>query len=323
MTDVLLKYLPVLLLLIVLAVFGAMVDGFFASRNMVNIVVQASSLAIVATGITLVLLTAGIDLSVGSLMFLAAAVAGKLVLGGMSLWVAIASVLVVGLIGGMFNALLVTRFGLPAFIATLGSLYAMRGLALYITKTRAMNLPEELLRLVTTSFLGIPVPVWLLLAVVGLAEFALRGTPWGRQVYAVGNSREQAVRAGIDVRRITASVYVLSGVLATLGGLVSVAQLGAVSPTFGFGREFAAIAAAVLGGTSLFGGRGNVLPGTLIGALMIQTVETGLVMLNADPYLYPLVMAAIIFLAVLLDSLRTGYLQRLGRRTIRPLYKSA
>ena len=323
MKNVLLKYIPVVLLIAVLAVFAGFVPGFFATRNMVNILVQASSLAIVATGITLVLLTAGIDLSVGSLMFLAAAVAGKLVLGGMSLWVAIASVLLVGFAGGLLNALLVTRLGLPAFIATLGTLYAMRGLALYVTKTRAMNLPEELLRLVTTNFLGVPSPVWLLIAVVCVAEYALRTTAWGRQVYAVGNSREQALRAGINVARITGSVYVLSGVLATLGGLVSVAQLGAVSPTFGTGREFAAIAAAVLGGTSLFGGRGNVLPGTLIGALLIQTVETGLVMMNADPYLYPLVMAAMIFVAVLLDSVRTGYLQKLGRRTIRPRYTSA
>jgi ribose transport system permease protein len=304
-----LRYVPVLLLAAVLAVFGALAEGFFASRNMVNIVVQASSLAIVATGMTLVLLTAGIDLSVGSLMFLAAAIAGKLVLGGMSLWVAVAAVLVVGVAGGMVNAAVVT-------------LYAMRGVALYVTKTRAMNLPEELLRLVTTSFLGIPVPVWLLAFVAGFTELALRRSPWGRQVYAVGHSREQAERAGMNVRRITASVYVFSGLLATLGGLVAVAQLGAVSPTFGTGREFAAIAAAVLGGTSLFGGRGQVLPGTLIGALLIQSVETGLVMLNADPYLYPLVMAAIIFVAVLLDSIRTGYLRKLGRRTIRPLARS-
>jgi ribose transport system permease protein len=317
-----LRYVPLLLLAAVLAVFGALAEGFFASRNMVNIVVQASSLAIVATGMTLVLLTAGIDLSVGSLMFLAAAIAGKLVLGGMSLLVAVAAVLVVGVAGGMVNAAVVTRLGVPAFIATLGTLYAMRGVALYVTKTRAMNLPEELLRLVTTSFLGIPGPVWLLAFVAGFTELALRRSPGGRQIYAVGHSREQAERAGVNVRRITASVYVFSGLLATLGGLVAVAQLGAVSPTFGTGREFAAIAAAVLGGTSLFGGRGQVLPGTLIGALLIQSVETGLVMLNADPYLYPLVMAAIIFVAVLLDSIRTGYLRKLGRRTIRPLARS-
>jgi ribose transport system permease protein len=112
-------------------------------------------------------------------------------------------------------------------------------------------------------------------------------------------------------------VYIVSGFTAALGGLISVAQLGAVSPTFGYGREFAAIAAAVLGGTSLFGGRGRVFPGTILGAILIQTVESGLVTVNADPYLYPIVMAAVIFVAVLLDSVRTRYAEHLGRRKIR------
>ncbi len=200
--------------------------------------------------------------------------------------------------------MLAVRFRVPAFIATLGSLYALRGFTLYLTQTRAMNLPESILRLADTSILGIPTPVWLVAAVILAVEVALRATAWGRQIYAVGYSPEQARRAGLDVSSLLASAYLLSGLLAALGGLLSVAQLGAVSPTFGNGREFAAIAAAVLGGTSLFGGRGNVFPGTIVGALLIQTVETGLVMLNANPYLYPIVMASVIFAAVLLDSLQ-------------------
>jgi ribose/xylose/arabinose/galactoside ABC-type transport system permease subunit len=127
-----------------------------------------------------------------------------------------------------------------------------------------------------------------------------------------------ARKAGIRTSRIQFAVYVISGFCAALGGLVSIAQLGAVSPSFGNQREFAAIAAAVLGGTSLFGGRGAVLPGTLLGALLIQTIENGLVIANADPYLYPLVMSVIIFLAVLLDSLRNKQLRRSQRRIIRP-----
>jgi ribose transport system permease protein len=136
-------------------------------------------------------------------------------------------------------------------------------------------------------------------------------------LYAIGQSRAQALLAGIPVNRRILTVYVISGFAAALGGLISVAQLGAVSPTFGYQREFAAIAAAVLGGTSLFGGRGQVFPGTILGAVLIQTVESGLVMLNADPYLYPLVMAGIIFLAVLLDAVRMRYVESTGRRKIR------
>jgi ribose transport system permease protein len=189
---------------------------------------------------------------------------------------------------------------------------------LYITGTRAMNLPEELLAIGTGRWLGIPAPIWILVMIVVAAQAVLDRTPFGRQLYALGNNRDAARKAGIAVEYLTASVYVISGLAAALGGLVSVAQLGAVSPTFGNQREFAAIAAAVLGGTSLFGGRGSVLPGAVIGAVLIQTVESGLVIVNADPYLYPLVMAVIIFAAVLLDGIRQRQLERLARRKIRP-----
>jgi ribose transport system permease protein len=188
---------------------------------------------------------------------------------------------------------------------------------LWITQTRAMNLPEGFLELGTARFLGVPLALLLLAAVVGLAHLVLRRTPFGRQIYAVGCSQEAARKAGINTRRILASVYLISGTCAALGGIMSLAQLGAVSPTFGNQKEFSAIAAAVLGGTSLFGGRGHVFPGTLLGAVLIQAVENGLVILNADPYLYPLVTSAIIFLAVLVDSLRTTLLAKQSRRTIR------
>jgi ribose transport system permease protein len=282
--------------------------------------VQSSSLAIVATGMTFVLLTAGIDLSVGSIMFISAAVAGKMILAGSSLWPAAGAVLLAGAVCGGVNAVLISGAGVLPFIVTLASLYGFRGLALYITETRAMNLPDELLRIGTGTLAGIPVPVCVLAVTTAAAQFTLAATPYGRQLYAIGNNPEGARKAGIRVATLIASVYVISGFCAALGGLVSVAQLGAVSPTFGNGREFAAIAAAVLGGTSLFGGRGSVVPGTLLGAVLIQAVESGLVIVNADPYLYPMVLAGIIFAAVLLDGIRHRQLQRRNRRTIRPLH---
>jgi ribose transport system permease protein len=204
-----------------------------------------------------------------------------------------------------------------AFIVTLATLYLWRGLGLWITETRAMNLPDSLLRLGTAKIVGVPMPVIVFLFVVAAAQVTLRRTPFGRQIYATGNDRETAEKAGIATGRVIAAVYVVCGGCAALGGLVSVAQLGAVSPTFGNQREFAAIAAAVLGGTSLFGGRGRVVPGTVLGAVLIQTVENGLVIVNADPYLYPLILSGIIFTAVFLDSLRHERLILLGRRPIR------
>jgi ribose transport system permease protein len=182
-----------------------------------------------------------------------------------------------------------------------------------------MNLPEELLRFGAGRLLGVPLPIWILAVTTLAGQYVLTRTGFGRRIYAVGNNPDAAHKAGIDVTRMIASVYVISGFCAALGGLVSVAQLGAVSPTFGNQREFAAISAAVLGGTSLFGGRGSVLPGTLLGALLIQTVESGLVIVNADPYVYPLIMAAIIFVAVLLDSVRQREAEKLTRRKIRPM----
>lgn len=316
-------HLPALLLLGALGIFGFTAPGFADPRTLLNIVVQTASLAIVATGITVVLLTAGIDLSVGSVMFLSAAVAGRLALSGLPLAVCMLAACAVGLTVGAANAVLVVRWRVPAFIATLGLLYSVRGYTLYVTQTRAMNLPETILQLANSSLLRIPAPVWLLVMVVVFVEVALRKTAWGRGIYAAGYDQEQARRAGLKVGHLVGSAYLLCGLLAAFGGLVSVAQLGAVSPTFGTGREFAAIAAAVLGGTSLFGGRGNVFPGTVLGALLIQTVETGLVMSNSDPYLYPIVMASVIFGAVLLDSLRTEWFRRAMRRTIRPLKEAA
>jgi ribose transport system permease protein len=165
--------------------------------------------------------------------------------------------------------------------------------------------------------MGLPAPIVVLLLTSLVAHFVLTRTPFGRQVYAVGCDVEMARKAGLNTGHILGAVYLISGFCAALGGIVSLSQLGTVSPTFGNQKEFAAIAAAVLGGTSLFGGRGQVLPGTLLGAVLIQTIENALVILNADPYLYPLVTSAIIFLAVLVDSFRSNLLEKLGRRTIR------
>lgn len=305
-----------LLFAIVLAVFAALSPKFFTGDNLVNLLVQSSSTAIVGAGMTFVLLTAGVDLSVGAIMFISAAVAGKLLLGGISLPLALLVITSAGLLFGAVNAWLVTRLGLVAFIATLGTLYVGRGLGLWLTETRAMNLPDSFLQLGTARWLGVPLPLWISALVLALAHLTLTRTPFGRQVYATGHSLEAARKAGVNTRLILGSVYVLCGFCAALGGILSLAQLGSVSPTFGNNREFTAIAAAVLGGTSLFGGRGAIFPGTVLGAVLMQSVENGLVILNADPYLYPLISSGIIFLAVLIDSLRTRWLAHLGGRRI-------
>jgi ribose transport system permease protein len=305
-----------ILFTVALAVFGALSPKFFSAANLQNLLVQSSSTGVVAIGMTFVLLTAGVDLSVGAIIFVAAAIAGKMLLAGIAFPFALLAILAAGVAFGALNAVLITRFGIVAFIATLGTLYAGRGLGLWITQTRAMNLPARFLQIGMAHVLGVPLPVVVFVVVLVVGHVTLARTPYGRQLYAVGYNLESAKKAGVNTRRLLASVYIISGICAVIGCILSLAQLGAVSPTFGANREFAAIAAAVLGGASLFGGRGTVFPGTVLGVLLIQSVENGLVILNADPYLYPLVTSAIIFLAVLIDSTRSELVARLRQRMI-------
>jgi ribose transport system permease protein len=298
---------PALSILVVVGVvFSVLSPRFLEPANLVNIVVQCASVGIVATGMTFVLLTAGIDLSVGAIMFVSAAVAGKMAVGGASLPAVFGSILVIGALCGAVNAFFVTKAGVKAFVVTLATLYVGRGFGLWITQTRALNLPEAMLQVGSARLLGVPVPAIVLAIVLVVSHVVLAHTPFGRHVYAVGHDKAAARRAGLPVGLVLFAVYAISGTLAALGGAVAIAQLGAVSPSFGREREFAAVSAAVLGGVSLFGGRGAVLPGVLLGAFLVQTVENGLVIVNADPYLYPLVMACVIFVAVLLDSVKKG-----------------
>ena len=314
----LLNKVPALLFCGVLALFSMLSPSFFTATNFLNILVQSSPTAVVATGMTFVLLTAGVDLSVGSIMFVAAAVGGKLLLvHGWPAWLVLLWIAGLGAVCGLLNALLVARLGIIAFIATLGTQYLGRGFGMWLTETRAMNLPDHFTGLGSATALGVPAPILVAAGVVLCSHVVLTRTPFGRQVYAVGQAPEVARKAGVNVRGVLTGVYVLCGLLAGLGGALALAQIGSVAPTFGANKEFAAIAAAVLGGTSLFGGRGQVFPGTVLGAVLIQAVENGLNNANANPYFYPLVTSGIIFLAVLLDSTRSRLLVSLTRRTIR------
>ena len=312
----LLDFAPVALFAVVLLVFGLMSDKFLTAGNFTQILVQSSATAVVATGMTFVLLTAGVDLSVGAIMFIGAGLAGKMALAGQPLPLCLLVMIGVGLMGGAVNALLVTRLKLVAFIATLATLYIGRGTGRWITQTRAMNLPDAFLALGSAKWLSIPLPLWMAGAVILIAQLVLSNTPFGRQLYALGNNPEAARKAGLNTTRLLAAVYIICGLCAGLGGILALAQLGAVSPKFGELYEFDAITAAVLGGTSLFGGRGKVFPGTVLGAILLKSIFNGLVIVQADPYLYPLITSGIIFLAVLLDSQRTELLARLNRRRI-------
>ena len=314
----LLRLAPVLLFVLVFVGFGSLSDRFLQVQSFANIVKQASFIGIVAVGMTFVMVTGGIDLSVGTNMYLSAVVAGLLMANyDVSPLLAFAACMATGLTFGAINAFMIVWLGMVPFIVTLGTLVAGRGLALLVTQSRGVILPQAVLDFGSGSLLGIPNPILVFMVVAIVAQILLSLTPFGRHVYAVGCDVKAAAKAGLGVGRVLVSVYLISGACAALCGFVSVSQLGIVNPGFGEFAELLAIAAAVLGGTSLFGGVGSVLPGTVLGAVLIQMVQSGLVFLRVDIYLQPLVQAFIIFVAVFLDSLRNTFIARLGRRTIR------
>jgi len=312
-----------ILFAVVIAVFGALAPSFVSLENARTILVQSASVGITAVGMTFVLLTAGIDLSVGALMLLAGAAVATIspveaaAPAGLDLLGVVAVALGIGALWGAGLGLFVSLFGVAPFLVTLAGLFLGRGLGMQISETRVLPAPECLSVLGTGDVAGLPGPLVIFGVVLLLGHVALRRTPFGRAVQAVGDDPVAARKVGVPMTRVLVGVYAISGACAALAGLVALSQLGTVSPSLGEEREFEAIAAAVLGGTSLFGGRGSVVPGALLGTVLIQTIQSGLTTLDVDLYLQPVITAALLFFAVLVDTARTRWIERRDRRAIR------
>ncbi|MFO7533806.1 MAG: ABC transporter permease [Candidatus Limnocylindrales bacterium] len=316
LTMPLLRNMPAILFVLVFVLFSLLDERFFSITNFSSIVETSAFVGLLAVGMTAVLLTGGIDLSVGATMYITAAVVGTLLQQDVDHLLAIMAGIVAGTSWGFVNAFLIAKVGLVPFVATLATLTVGRGVGLLLTESRQFILPPEMAYAASDVF-GVGLPVVVLAIVVVAAVVFLRFTPMGRQIYAMGNDIEAARKAGLNVIRLTGSVYVISGFCASLAGIIAISQQGSVSAGIGEGVEFRAIAAAVLGGTSLFGGVGNVFPGTIIGVLLVQMISTGLVYLQVDLYLQEMVAASVIFFAVFVDAQRMRLLGRLERRNIR------
>jgi ribose transport system permease protein len=310
-----LQLMPLIFFLVVVLVFGKMSDRFLSIGDFTNILLQSAHLAVLAIGMSFVLLIGGVDLSVGSNMYLAGVLVG-LYLTAFPAWISLVAAIGIGAAIGALNAIFVVYVRVAPFIVTLSVMFVARGVGLFLSNTQMVFIAPSVIIFTHRRLLGLPIPILLTLAAMALAFFLLRMAPFGRAVYAVGADREGARRAGLKIERVTFALYCLCGAFAGLGGFILLSQIATASSTFGENKEFLAIAAAVLGGTSMFGGRGGV-SGPVMGAVLIQTVESGLVMANSNPYIYPIITAAVIFLAVFLDSIRTRALSRLGRRHIR------
>ncbi|MEM8854965.1 MAG: ABC transporter permease [Pseudomonadota bacterium] len=309
----------VLIFAAILLLFGLQSPDFLTVESLGNIVKQASFIGIAAVGITFVLLTRGIDLSVGSVMYLGPLIAGFAMRDlGVGVAGGLATAVLAGLAMGALNALFIVRFNIAPFIVTLSTLFFFRGAGTWMTSSRQFDFDRSMLDFGLTHIAGIPLPVIVFALVVLAAHIVLSRTAFGRQIYAVGADPEVARKAGIRRGHVTFRVYMISAACASLAGFILIAQIGRLDVAFGEGREFDVIAAAVLGGASLFGGIGTAI-GAAVGAILIQTVKMGLVFTNVNLYLQPIALGAVIFLAVLIDSIRVLRLRQARRRTIRPL----
>ncbi|MGI5179794.1 ABC transporter permease [Dactylosporangium sp. CA-152071] len=327
----LLRGRTLIVLVALVIVFSAISSEYLTQSNLILMTKHVAINAILAIGVTFVILTGGIDLSVGSIAGLASMIAGGLLFKGLhvpggTLFFSVAVVIVIGiavgaLVGGL-NAVLVTRFKVAPFIATLGMLYVARGVAQLLsnggTYPDLAGTPgrgnEGFHFIGVDSLLGIPVAVWIMVAVAVAAIVVTTRTPFGRRVFAVGGNERAAVLSGIRVKRVKIAVYVISGACAALAGLLLTSELGAAYPDTATTYELNAIAAAVLGGTALSGGRGTIV-GTVMGAFVIGFLSDGLVLVGVSTFWQSVVKGAVIILAIVAEQAQQGLQTRLAKRT--------
>lgn len=307
------KFQSLLALLLLIMLLTLMTDKFFTLENGLNVLRQIAVNICIATGMTLVILTAGIDLSVGSVLALCGAFTAGLFKNGISipfmdifigftLMGAFMAALVSGALMGLFNGIVITRFSVPPFVATLSMLTIARGLTMLYTEGHPIsNLGSSFVSIGSGSFMGIPVPVWIALSVVIIVNFMVTKTRTGRYIYAIGGNEQASVYSGIRVKQVKLVVYSIAGALAALGGVIVTARLDSAQPNAGLSYELDAIAAVVIGGTSLKGGKGRIW-GTVMGAVIIGVLNNGLVLLNVSPFWQQVVKGLVILLAVIVDK---------------------
>nr|WP_051392460.1 ribose ABC transporter permease [Kurthia huakuii] len=294
---------PLFGLLLIVVIISIMSPNFLTTDNIFNVLRQVSISALIAFGMTFVILTGGIDLSVGSTLALTGAVAASLLAGGTDPFIAMGVALMLGLILGAINGVIIAKGKVAPFIATLATMTIYRGLTLVYTDGKPISgLGDHLAFQMFGKgyFFGIPVPVVTMLVTFFVLYFILRKTTFGRRVYAIGGNAEAARLSGINVDRTTIAVYALTGMLAAMAALILTSRLNSAQPTAGQSYELDAIAAVVLGGTSLTGGRGWIV-GTLIGALIIGVLNNGLNLIGVSSFFQQVVKGLVILFAVLID----------------------
>ncbi|PSL34333.1 ribose ABC transporter membrane protein [Planomicrobium soli] len=302
------KIAPFIGLIVIIAIITILNPGFLAISNLMNVLRQVSINALIAFGMTFVILTGGIDLSVGSILALTGALTAGMMASGVDPILAMLVGLLLGAVLGAINGIIIAKGKVAPFIATLATMTIYRGLTLVYTEGRPVSglgdsVPFQMLG--KGYLFGIPVPVVTMLISFGILYFILKKTTFGRRVYAVGGNEEASILSGINTTRIKIYVYSLVGLLSALAAIILTSRLNSAQPTAGQMFELDAIAAVVLGGTSLTGGRGWIV-GTLIGALIIGVLNNGLNLIGVSSFFQQVVKGAVILLAVLLDRKKTA-----------------
>ena len=293
-----------LALLIMMAVIQIMAPNFLSGSNVYLVSRQIALVAIVAIGELFVILTGGIDLSVGATMGLAGVASAGAMVAGVNPWLAILFGMVVGVLIGIFNGWLVSYVLIPPFIVTLGSQEIARGTILIVTKGWPItNIPKSILFIAQGDFLHIPVPVWIMLVVAIIAQIVLTKTSFGRRIYAIGGNETATFLSGVNVKKIKFFLYVIAAFTASIVGIILVARFESAQADAGTGWEMQAIASAVIGGTSLAGGAGSVL-GCVIGACIMGILANGLVLMRVSSYWQTAIIGVVIVLAAVLDHFR-------------------
>ncbi len=294
------RELPIILYVaVMIVVFSFTVSGFFAVKNFENITRQITTVGIVSIGMTLVILTGGIDLSVGAVLAFAINIGGQGIILGWPIWIVYPLMLALGLVMGWLNGFLITRIAVPALIITLGTMNVYRGALMVITNGRYITPIPTAYQAIGTGYL----PFLIFLVILVAFVFVSLRTRFGRNLFAIGGAEQAAVYSGVPVRRYKMAVYIVSGLLSALAGMILVGKSGFIQPQAGIGYDLNSIAAVVIGGTSIFGGSGSVL-GTFLGSVLLGLILAGLTMLAVNPYWIGLITGALIILAIALDSLR-------------------
>jgi ribose/xylose/arabinose/galactoside ABC-type transport system permease subunit len=295
-------------LILVTLAFTLVRPDFLSSANFLKILIDGSFVMVAAVGITLVIVSGGIDISIGSMLAVCAVVGGLLAQTGIPVPLAWLGIILTGALFGLVNGALVTWAGIPSIIVTLGMLSILRGSAILVSGgSWIRNLPENFY-IGQQSFLGVPVPIWVMVLVVGIASIWLNYAPLGRQFYAVGGNREAARLGGIPVKRIQLLSFTLNGFLVGLATLIFATRFSAIQVNSGVGFELRVITAAVVGGVSIMGGSGTVA-GAILGVLLLEVIGSGMVFLRVSAYWFQAVQGLLILLAVVFDILRK---RRLG-----------